>query len=887
SHWERRDAKDELMSVFIGDVSGMFYTTLTLSIFEDMKFYKANLSMAEPMSWGKNAGCSFLTDKCVKKGVTEYPNMFCTESKTALQCTSDRFALGKCTVRTFDQRLPERYRFFEKPKVGAPSSELMNHCPAIKPLASTSCEDGDSTQMPGSLLGPRSRCLKGESLELKEPSAENKPMGDICANVRCGENNTVMVQYKGDDNWYECPDGENIKPSEKSVFSKGMIVCPKYHEVCTGLPEITPDDAVENKETEKSEDGHESVGSAEQGEDSNDAGIFENSGDDEEEATSSSVVRELPTKGDELAEKYAIVTREGQDWQPIRIHVSAEAVDAAVEKCKDWAAKATEKNIRGDTFDPNYVELVYPEATEHCSEETLITADKKKTLVEKLLPAAIKLHSERLSVHPVQGNLVLHKTLFEGDAPCSFFKPPEGHHSTGVPGADFVLYVTTNKKSNESVKICAYGYGHRPIAAVKNFLPSEIGETRRLVRMAAHDIAHALGFDTRRMERIGMIYRPKRSSNSTMSSGGLIYFVRSPNTKEVVRKHYACENSTNGMRLDMESNTVPSSHWNRRIAKDELMSTYGDESSGMFYTALTLATFHDMKFYQANFSMAESMSWGKGGKCLVFRKYEEEKLKKSHSKILCKEEPNMLQCTSDRFGLGICARTNFSHAVHGDRISTPDDYPKETKWYKPYWPVVQTSPTTACEGGNEELMPGSRLGPQSRCLTTESLKVKNGTLSYKSVQGICANVKCDNDTVRVQYKDDETWHLCPQGQTIDVTGSAFSGGKIQCPKYSEVCSREPSSAGVTVFTPVDIKESTGTHGSSSAASTRSDKGKDLPKSFHGYMLPPEVEHLTEEERAMYREHFRANGGLDSSSTTTLMTSILALLCLAVAILVTP
>ncbi|ORC92823.1 surface protease GP63, partial [Trypanosoma theileri] len=312
-------------------------------------------------------------------------------------------------------------------------------------------------------------------------------------------------------------------------------------------------------------------------------------------------VRELPTKDQKLEEKYTIATKEGKDWQPIRIHVSAEAVDAAVEKCKDRAAQAREKTFRGDTFMPGHVELVYPDATEHCSKETLITADMKKILVEKLLPAAIKLHSERLSVHPLQENLVFHKTLFEDGAPCSFFKPPEGHHSTGVPGADFVLYVTTNKKSNESVKICAYGYGRGPTSAVKNFLPSEIGETRRLVRMAAHDIAHALGFDTRRMERIGMIYSATINNNSDR----FVYFVKSPNTIEVVRKHYACEKSISGMRLDMESNTVPSSHWNRRIAKDELMSTYGDESSGMFYTALTLATFHDMKFYQANFSMAE------------------------------------------------------------------------------------------------------------------------------------------------------------------------------------------------------------------------------------------------------------------------------------------
>ncbi|ORC80398.1 putative surface protease GP63, putative,metallopeptidase, partial [Trypanosoma theileri] len=152
--------------------------------------------------------------------------MFCTESKTALQCTSDRFALGKCTVRTFDQSLPDRYRFFEKANVGAPSSELMNHCPAIKPLASTSCEDGDSTQMPGSLLGPQSRCLKGESLKVKDGISSYKSVQGICANVKC-DNDTVSVQYKGDETWHLCPQGETIAVTG-SAFSGGKIQCPKY-----------------------------------------------------------------------------------------------------------------------------------------------------------------------------------------------------------------------------------------------------------------------------------------------------------------------------------------------------------------------------------------------------------------------------------------------------------------------------------------------------------------------------------------------------------------------------------------------------------------------------------------------------------------------------------
>ncbi|KAH9577700.1 hypothetical protein LSM04_009485 [Trypanosoma melophagium] len=323
--------------------------------------------------------------------------------------------------------------------------------------------------------------------------------------------------------------------------------------------------------------------------------------------------------------------------------------------------------------------------------------------------------------------------------------------------------------------------------------------------MAAHDIAHALGFDTERMIRLDMI----SSAMVNWSPNKVIKFVKSPNTIEVVKKYYDCERADNGMRLDMRSTEIPSSHWDRHVAKDELMSTYGDESSGMFYTALTLATFHDMKFYRANFSMAEPMSWGKKGGCAVFRKLGKSKHKNPNSKMLCKEESDVLQCTSDRFGLGTCAQTNFSRGVHGERKSTPDDYLNESLWHKPSWPVVETEPGSA------------------------------DAAVFKPV---------DNE---------------PHATTGTSTGKNDSKKSSK----SDTASRGSNS------------------GSKTAAQSR--KAKNIPNNLDDNDLPPEMMNLSEEERALYRDHLLANGGIDGSTTTTLMTSILALLCLAAAILVSP
>ncbi|ESL11528.1 leishmanolysin [Trypanosoma rangeli SC58] len=174
SHWERRNAKDELMNPLVG---AGYYTALTLAMFEDMGYYKANFSMAEPMGWGYKAGCSLLQEKCLKNGITAHPEMFCSGSSRTPTCTSDRRALGTCVIMVHKNALPHEYRYFSQSNVGGNPEMLMDLCPFINPIKDARCADGAPAVMPGSRVGPQSFCLKGDSLQM----ILHGRIGDVCA----------------------------------------------------------------------------------------------------------------------------------------------------------------------------------------------------------------------------------------------------------------------------------------------------------------------------------------------------------------------------------------------------------------------------------------------------------------------------------------------------------------------------------------------------------------------------------------------------------------------------------------------------------------------------------------------------------------------------------
>ncbi|EKF36323.1 surface protease GP63, putative [Trypanosoma cruzi marinkellei] len=224
SHWERRNAKDEIMA----GVSGIgYYSAMTMAAFEDLGYYRANWGMEEVMGWGRNAGCDFLEEKCVNNGTTKYPDMFCIDGSFLFQCTSDRLALGVCGLFAFGQDLHPVYRYFKYPFMGGSPNELTDYCPVIMPSAEGTCTN-TLNNYTGCRVGPTSRCVEGDLLRLNSVN-----VGAICVEVSCENKGIASIRYVGDDNWYPCPEGHRLKPGPP--FTRGHIICPRYTDLCTTL----------------------------------------------------------------------------------------------------------------------------------------------------------------------------------------------------------------------------------------------------------------------------------------------------------------------------------------------------------------------------------------------------------------------------------------------------------------------------------------------------------------------------------------------------------------------------------------------------------------------------------------------------------------------------
>ncbi|ORC89986.1 surface protease GP63, partial [Trypanosoma theileri] len=433
-----------------------------------------------------------------------------------------------------------------------------------------------------------------------------------------------------------------------------------------------------------------------------------------------------------------------------------------------------------------------------CDDENGITWAKRNLLLREILPAAIKLHRDRLMVQRGDGKFVTNKvSMGSFKDKCTDVVIGERLENRGFNDADFVLFVGL-AASSQDVKICAEDpiYSYRPISAYLTFQPKEIENARKFVRYAAHKIAHGLGLT------YGRMLSRHKATNGDLFYGNYDSYRVKVNGRVTVeaQKHYKCS-KLKGMYLTQRGPLV-SNHWGWHIAKDELMSPYTPDSSGMFYTNLTLGAFHDMPYYRANFSMAEPMSWGNQSGCNFVGKegdIQRDKITKENPNMFCTGEKQGLQCTSDRFALGVCSKKDTPpkaiseeyHYFEKDAGIGRGDLFNDFSVIKPF-------KETMCENGNETLMPGSIVDKMSRCLSVKDPQIKDVNGNGVTVQGICAKVKCENGKVLVHYKGNkeqngkEKWRTCENdGQQINLEGSVISGGTIVCPKYEEVCTKLP------------------------------------------------------------------------------------------------
>ncbi|KEG07421.1 putative surface protease GP63 [Trypanosoma grayi] len=486
------------------------------------------------------------------------------------------------------------------------------------------------------------------------------------------------------------------------------------------------------------------------------------------------VVKELP-QPQRNAQKGYIVT--DNNWNSIRIVMSMKDLEDATKHCVDEGT--SRPTFQGHNAD--------------CQSYDVVTLRTMTELTKTVIPAAIKLHADRLQVQRVAHAMKMPKFT---QSVCRFFTVPEEHHSEGVPYADMVLYVAAGPGLTFGAPCATLGVNGRPIAGAMNFRLSDMHHPQVAARLAAHQIAHALGFSYGQMDALSMV----SSGISVRGKTHNVAMVTSNHTKTMAQKHYDCV-TAKGMELEDESYGAykSHSHWERRNAKDELMAPIVGAG---YYTALTMSVFEDMGFFRANWGMEEPMSWGSGAGCYFLTHKCVEGGATKYPNMFCTEttNANAWSCTSDRTSMGWCGTTKEVAALPGHYQYFED---KKTGGLSlaltDHCPVVTLLPFGGCSDGDSHQAIGGRISQSSWCLDVEGLQVySDGALSESqktSVGGVCAEVLCIDSKVRVRYLGDEDWHECPEGESLTPSTTSpgvFASGKIKCPMYAEVCTIAPS-----------------------------------------------------------------------------------------------
>ncbi|EAN93807.1 putative surface protease GP63 [Trypanosoma cruzi] len=550
---------------------------------------------------------------------------------------------------------------------------------------------------------------------------------------------------------------------------------------------------------------------------------------------STAVVREVPRKGQGAMQAYTVATQDDDSgWEPIRIAVFTEDLEGGTDRRK-------RKKYCEEGEDECYNALGHKVS---CTPEHVLTEEKKQLYTGKILPGAVKLHAERLLVKPASGNLNV-PTM---GSPCNQFTISTEHRRNGVLNVDFIIYAAAMPSGTKSMAVwavtCSTWGDFRPSIGAMNFDPKYMTDTAWSVRVAAHELAHALGFSKERMEEKSML----KSAN--IVRGTHRRMVAGKHVQEKAKAHFGCD-SLEGMELEDEdgvsSRKIP--HWKERHARDELMApTVG----AGYYTALTMAVFADMEYYSVNWSMAEPMSWGNSTGCDFLEKKcnETTNLAGNYPRMFCDDsDKETLRCTSDRRHVGKCTAT-----IVEDKGSLVD---------RDVCPVVSlefheiSSGTTynACSDGTVTSLPGSLTGDGSWCLDAELLEKKDDN-GHKSVKGVCAQVLCEEGTVKVKYSESKDFQPCPEDTDIPVTLNGFEqDGKIKCPIYGEVCTIAANGSSIVI--PRALEDD-----------TREERGEEGEAAVAAPALSPGAEALTKASPAdLPAEEYSSEDGPSEEAST--------------------
>jgi hypothetical protein len=215
---------EDLTSISTSADGAFAVSPLSLALFEDSSWYKANFAAATTPSFGRGAGCGFVESPCIVGGnVPDYSTgYFCASVElpgTRSGCDYSHHQKAGCDLE-IDAGPPETNRYFlpSNPEFGSTFADV-HYCP-MRTRHLIPCTAS------GKALAP----IAGESFEENSRCFETDSNIPVCLETMCNPVDRTLSFVVNGKRFYCSYDGEMI-----NVNVGYSVVCPRIAVVCPDL----------------------------------------------------------------------------------------------------------------------------------------------------------------------------------------------------------------------------------------------------------------------------------------------------------------------------------------------------------------------------------------------------------------------------------------------------------------------------------------------------------------------------------------------------------------------------------------------------------------------------------------------------------------------------
>jgi len=237
AHWDERLFFGSTMSALAGATAG-YLDPVTLALFEDSGWYKADYSVVEVSPFGHGAGCNFVYNDCIVKGqVPNYSKGYFCNSPLVIRnelvqsgvfsCDHSHRSIAMCdmvdvTTIASGHVPPEKFRYFSNSNV-AGLMQQTDYCP-VPALYNFYCTDSDNANtnsaLQGEYFGSDSKCFNTDK--------QGIPM---CLKSHCNKYYNMVEIIVGEE-VLRC------KYDFEKIYSPALgrtVECPRKSAICPSL----------------------------------------------------------------------------------------------------------------------------------------------------------------------------------------------------------------------------------------------------------------------------------------------------------------------------------------------------------------------------------------------------------------------------------------------------------------------------------------------------------------------------------------------------------------------------------------------------------------------------------------------------------------------------